>query len=68
MEDRKIHLPARRVTGNAQGCIKLTREAMEALAEVANETNLSMRMVASEIILQAVNNGMISFDRDEIDQ
>ena len=64
MEDRKIHLPARRVSGNDQGCIKLTKDAMSALADVANETNLSMRMIASEIILQAVNKELISFDRD----
>lgn len=65
MESKKIHIPAKKVTANEQGCIKLTKEAMGALVELVNETNLSLRSVASEIILQAINNDLISFDREE---
>lgn len=38
---------------------------MSALVELVNETNLSLRMAASEIILQAINNGLISLDRED---
>ena len=65
MGSKKIHIPAMKVTANEQGCIKLTKEAMGALVELVNETNLSLRSVASEIILQAINNDLISFDREE---
>lgn len=61
----KIHLPARKIVANEQGVVKLTKEAMAVLVEIANETSLSLRMVASEIILQAANNGLISLDRNE---
>lgn len=62
----KIHLPARRIiVPNEQGTIKLSKEAMTALVKIANETSLSLRMVASEIILQVANNGLINLDRNE---
>lgn len=65
MKDKKIHIPAKKIVANEQCVIKLTREAMDALVSVTNETNLSMRAVASEIILQAINNELISLDREE---
>lgn len=65
MDNKKIHLPARRMRVNEQGCIKLTKEAMAALVDLVNETNLSLRTAASEIILQAINNDLISLDREE---
>lgn len=65
MANKKIHLPARRVQVNDQCVLKLTKEAMDALVELVNETNLSLRAAASEIILQAINNDLISLDREE---
>lgn len=67
MKDKKIHIPAKRISGNEQCVIKITREAMDALVEVTNETNLSMRAVASSIILQAVNKELISLDREVVE-
>ncbi len=63
--DKKIHIPARRVSLNPQGVIKITPEAFEALAEVMNETGMSARQAASTIITQAVNNDLIVYDREE---
>ena len=63
--DGKIHIPARRVNSNPQGVIKITPEAFEALAEVMNETGMSARQAASIIITEAVNNGLIVYDREE---
>jgi hypothetical protein len=50
---------------NEQGVIKLTPEALNALTEVVNETNLSIRQVASTIILQAIEKNLIEFRREE---
>lgn len=61
----RIHIPARKVTPNSQNVIKITPEAYEALVEVVNESSLSIRQVASIIILQAVENNLIVFDREE---
>lgn len=63
----KIHLPSKKITSNDQGVIKLNRDAMEVLAEIVNQTNMSIRHVASEVIVQAYRNGLISFDREEAD-
>ena len=65
MKEKMIRIPARKVTINEQGGIKLTREAMEALVEITNQTNMSLKQVASEIITQAYKNELISFDREE---
>lgn len=62
----KIHIPAKKAVPNEQGVIKLSREAMEALVEVVNESGRSMRTVASAIILQAIKNDLIVFDRKEV--
>ena len=62
----KIHIPAKKAVPNEQGVIKLSREAMEALVEVVNESGRSMRTVASAIILQAIKNDLIVFDREEV--
>lgn len=63
--DRKIHIPAKKMVPNEQGVIKVTPKAMEALSEVVNESGRSMREVASLIILQAIENDLIVFDREE---
>lgn len=63
-KDGKIHIPAKRVIPNEQGVIKLTQEAMEALAEVVNESGRSMKEIASEIIHQAIRDDLIVYDRE----
>lgn len=65
MSNKKIHIPARKVVPNSQNVIKITGEAYEALAEVVNESGLSVKQVASLIILQAVENNLIVFDRED---
>ena len=62
--DRKIHLPVRSAKINPQGVIKITPEAFEALVEVTGETGMSVREAASMIIVQAVENGLIVYDRE----
>lgn len=61
----KIHIPSRKLKPNEQGVLKITPEAMELLVEVTNESCRSMREVASLIIVQAVKNNLIVFDREE---
>lgn len=63
--DNKIHIPAKRITRNEQGVIKITAEAMNSLAEVVEETGLSVRQTASMIIMQAVEKNLIVYDREE---
>lgn len=65
MNSEKIVIPARRQQVNEQGVIKLTPEALNALTEVVNETNLSIRQVAGTIILQAIEKNLIEFRREE---
>lgn len=59
--NERIYLK-RKVTGNSQNCIKLTGHAMDLLAEVVSETNMSIRQVASEIITQAIEKDLIRFE------
>lgn len=63
--DNKIHIPAKKMVPNEQGVIKVTPAAMEALTEVVNESGRSMREIASLIILQAIENNLIVYDREE---
>lgn len=65
IKDGKIHLPVKRVTPNPQGVIKLTPEAIDALMAIVNETGMSIRALASEIIVQAINNNLIRYDGAE---
>lgn len=60
----RIHIPAKKVSRNDQNVIKITPEAMDALAEVVEETGLSVRQAASVIITQAVKNNLIVYDRE----
>lgn len=64
MNDGKIHIKAKKMSTNPQGVIKLCPEAHAALIEVVNETSMSIRQVASEIILQAVQGNLICYDRE----
>ena len=65
MNDGKIHVPAKKITPNNQGVIKLTPEAMACLTEVVEESGRSIKEIASIIITQAVNNGLIRYDRED---
>lgn len=62
-KDGKIHISGKKIAPNEQGVIKITPEAYSALAEIVNESRLSLRAVASEIILQAIEQNLIEFDR-----
>ena len=64
MRDEKIHIPAKRIVSNGQGVIKITPEAYNSLVDVVNESGLSVRQVASIIILQAIEKNLIVFDRE----
>ena len=63
MNDGRIRIPAkRREYTNQQAGIKVTPEAYNMLVDITEESDgLSMRQVASLIITQAVNNGLIDF-------
>lgn len=63
--DNKIHIRSKRISPNEQGVIKITPEAMELLIEVVTESGKSMREVASEIIIQAIKNDLIVYDRED---
>lgn len=63
--DNKIHIPAKKINPNEQGVIKITPAAMDALTEVVNESGRSMREIASLIILQAIENNLIVYDRED---
>ena len=59
---KKIQIPRRPYRAAArQKIIRITSEAADALYEVTMETTLLMRQVASIIILEAINNGLIEF-------
>ena len=64
MKDKQIRIPAKKIIPNEQGVIKISPEAYRALAEVVNESGLSVRQAASIIILQAVEKELIVFDRE----
>ena len=65
MEDRLIHIKARKIIPNEQGVIKITPKAYLLLADVVNESGGSIRDVASDIIVQAIEKGLIKYDREE---
>lgn len=62
---KKIHIPAKKIVPNEQGVIKITPAAFEALSEVVNESGRSVKEVASLIILQAIENNLIEYDRED---
>lgn len=62
--DKKIHISGRKMQKlqpGQQPVIRLTPEAYDALMEIVNESSLSVKMVASEIILQSKD--LIEYDR-----
>ena len=65
----KIHLPGRnleKLKPTQQPIVRLSPEAYNVLIEITNETYLSLKQVASEIILQS--QALIVYDRDKEDQ
>ena len=64
MSDGKIHIPARRRQPVMEGqpVVKLTPDAYNALVEIYNESQLSMKQIASLIILQSLDR--IVYDKE----
>lgn len=64
MSDGKIHIPARKKRMvEEQAVIRLTPQAYNALAEIYNESTLSMKEIASLIILKSVDR--VVYDKEE---
>lgn len=66
MASKEIHIPGRRLEKlkpGQQPVIRLTPEAYDALMEITNESSLSMKLVASEIIMQSRD--CIVYDREK---
>lgn len=64
--DNKIHIPAKSRSklekrNDQNTVIKVTPEAYNVLIDILDETNLSLRQLASTIIIQAVD--LIEYDR-----
>lgn len=64
MSDGMIHIPARkREPVTEQMVIRLTPEAYNALVEIYNESQLSIKQIASTIILQSIDR--IVYDKED---
>lgn len=66
MAEKMIHIPGRKMIPlqpGQQPVIRLTPEAYNVLMEITAESYLSVKHVASQIIIQAQD--LIVFDRDE---
>lgn len=64
MSDGMIHIPARkREPATEQMVIRLTPEAYNALVEIYNESQLSIKQIASTIILQSIDR--IVYDKED---
>ena len=67
MNDKKIHIPGRRLEKlkpGQQPVIRLSNEAYDTLMEIVNESSMSVKNVASLIIMQSRDN--IVYDRPEV--
>lgn len=63
MDDR-IHIPAKKKKPvSEQQVIRVSADAYNALAEIYNESSLSMSAIASLIILESV--GRVVFDKED---
>lgn len=62
----KIHLPAKRRKDmlTHQGVVKVSTEAYNALIEIYNETTLSLKDIASVLILKAAE--QVVYDEEEL--
>lgn len=64
MSDGMIHIPARKKEpATEQAAVKLSPEAYNALIEIYNESQLSIKQIASTIILQSIDR--IVYDKEE---
>ena len=64
MEEKKIHIPGRKkeyVSGSP--AVKLSQDAYNALVDIYNESSLSMKDLASLIILESVDR--IVYDKED---
>lgn len=62
--DGKIHIPARKKgTVTEQQVIRISAEAYNVLVDVFNESSMSMKDIASTIIMQSVDR--IVYDKEE---
>ena len=64
MDDGKIHIPARKrqPAPDGQPVIRLTAEAYNVLVEIYNESQMSMKQIASLIIMQSLDR--IVYDKE----
>ena len=64
MSDGMIHIPARKKNPvTEQAVVKLTPEAYNALVEIYNESQLSIKQIASTIIMKSLDR--IVYDKEE---
>lgn len=66
MSDFEIHIPARKkaVVSERDMAVKVTGEAYNALTEIYNESTLSMRQIASILIIEGSKH--IVYDKVEV--
>lgn len=63
MPDGKIHIPARRLQyATGQNVVRVTPEAYNILVDLANESTMSMRQIASLLISKAAE--LVVLDRE----
>lgn len=64
MDDGKIHIPARkRQPGKGEPVIRVSPEAYSVLVDIYNESALSIRQIASLLIIQSADR--VVFDKEE---
>lgn len=64
MSDGKIHIPARKKQPVAeQTVIRITPEAYNVLVDIYNESTLSIKQIASLLIVESANR--VVFDKEE---
>lgn len=66
MREFKIHIPARKkaIVSERDMAVKVTGEAYNALTEIYNESTLSMRQIASILIIEGSKH--IVYDKVEV--
>lgn len=64
MRDDKIHIPARKKQPvSEQTVVKLTPEAYNTIVDIYNESTLSLKQIASLLILNAADR--VVYDKEE---
>ncbi|MEG1470490.1 MAG: hypothetical protein RSC31_07570 [Anaerovoracaceae bacterium] len=64
MNDGKIHIPARKKCSvTNQSVVKISADAYNVLVDIYNESTLSMKDIASIIILESINR--IVYDKED---